>query len=742
MQPSALNDWVEPVLVLAPTGADARLAAELMAEVGVHSLACKSMGDIVNGVERGAAALVLASEALDDDSAEMLAQTLAGQPAWSEIPVILLTLRDHDGSAPAVERLVDRVGNISLLERPFRTASFLSVLKVALRGRRRQFEVRELLESERKARARAASESRRADGRERELRASEERFRLIANSIPQLAWMAEANGRLFWFNERWYAFSGASPGDSRAAWRAWLGAQDGGHIAAAEQRWRRSLESGLPFDMEFPLRRHDGEVRWFLTRAVPSLGADGRPTLWFGTSTDITEHRETAEALRQSEERLLLAVKRAQLGLWTLDTANQQVLCSDAFRRQLGRESEGLRYEDFWRAVHPDDRAALEERVRDAIQEAHVLAAEYRIVRGDGEERWILANARPLLGRNGSFVQLVGVSLDITERKQAEERREAALSAERAARSEAERVARMKDEFLATLSHELRTPLNAVLGWSEVLQRAGPTSADFERGLSAITRNARLQAQLIEDLLDTSRIVSGSLGLELAAVALHEVVDGAIDSVQPSAAARKVRIARDYGEPVQVRGDRRRLQQIVWNLLTNAVKFSAAGATVTVRLRASAHDCVLEVHDQGQGIEPEFLPFLLRAFPAAGQFTQAAQRRARARPVDRAAPGAPARRHRHRFQRGTGHRIAVPRRAASHRRGGHPLAGTGRSAPSGRSAAQGAQRCPDPRRRRRGRRTGTAGKNPARTPRDRADRSLRRRGARDRAGRTPEPHRQ
>jgi PAS domain S-box-containing protein len=614
MQPDGLNDWVEPVLVLAPTGGDARLAAELMAEVGVHTLVCDSMSEIAAGVGRGAAALILASEALEDGSAEMLSQTLAQQPAWSDIPVILLTLGEHEGPNCAVEKLMDHVGNISLLERPFRTASFISVLKVALRGRRRQFEVHRLLESERKARARAASESRRADSRERELRASEERFRLIANSIPQLAWMAEPDGRLFWFNERWYAFSVADPQDPRSGWRAWLAAQDSDYLGPAEQRWRHSLATGVPFDMEFPMRRHDGEVRWFLTRAVPALGADGRPTLWFGTSTDITEHRETAQALRQSEERLLLAVETAQLGLWTLDTVNQQVICSDAFRKQLGSDRPGLTYEDFWRAIHPDDRPALEERVRDAIQESRALAAEYRVVRGDGEERWLLAHARPVLGRNGSFVQLGGVSLDITERKQAEERREAALSAERAARSEAERVARMKDEFLATLSHELRTPLNAVLGWSEVLQRAGAASADFERGLNAITRNARLQAQLIEDLLDTSRIVSGALGLELAAVTLQDVVDGAIESVQPSAAARKVQIARDFDEPMQVRGDRRRLQQIVWNLLTNAVKFSPAGATVTVRLRADARECVIEVHDQGQGIDPEFLPHVFERF--------------------------------------------------------------------------------------------------------------------------------
>lgn len=608
------NDWVEPVLVLAPTGRDASVAVELLREIGAEARICTSMLELASGVEQGAAALLLSSEALEDGSTEMLSRALAQQPAWSDIPVILMTLGEQEGWPSAVETLMGDIGNISLLERPFRAASFLSILKVALRGRHRQFEVRRLLESERKARARAAFESHRADARERELRASEARFRLIANSIPQIAWMAEPDGRLFWFNERWYEFSGANADDPRSGWKAWIAAIDPEHLPAAEHRWRQSVSTGEPFDMEFPLRGRDGRTRWFLTRAVSAPGADQQPAVWFGTSTDISEHRATAQALRQSEERLLLAVETAQLGLWTLDPVRRTLACSDAFLAQLGRAGGPVSPEEFWSAVHPLDRDALMRRTHAALQDATALAGEFRIVRDDGDERWILARARPVVETGTGAIHLVGVSLDITDRKQAEVRREAALNAERAARTEAERVARMKDEFLATLSHELRTPLNAVLGWSEVLRRSGPASPDFDRGLSAITRNARLQAQLIEDLLDTSRIVSGALGLELANVALREVVDAAIESVLPAAAARGVRIEREHAVDGRVRGDRRRLQQIVWNLLTNAVKFSAPGSAVSVRLSGDDSRCVIEVQDRGQGIEPEFLPHLFERF--------------------------------------------------------------------------------------------------------------------------------
>jgi PAS domain S-box-containing protein len=608
---TSADDWVDVVRVFAQP-ADAAAAADLLAGVGARSVLCESMHQVVDELERGTAALVIASEALEGDGADVLSKALGQQPTWSDLPVILLTVPTRD-MLPSVERLMSAAGNITLLERPFAAASFVSVVKVALRARRRQFEVRQLLLSERNARARAAWESRRADARERELRASEERFRLIANSIPQLAWMAEPTGRLFWFNERWYEFSAADPEDPKAGVRSWLAAQDPAFLPAADQRWRASLASATPFDMELPIRRHDGQVRWFLTRAVPALGADGKPTLWFGTCTDITEHRETAQALRQSEERLLLAVETAQLGLWTLDPVHQRLRCTDAFRAQIGRPRRLVTYEDFWSAVHGDDRHALEQRVRDAVGTSQVLDAEYRVLTPAGEVRWILARARPVVGDDGSFVQLLGVSLDITERKHSEQRREAALLAERAARSEAERVARMKDEFLATLSHELRTPLNAVLGWAEVLHRTGPGSSDFERGLAAIIRNARLQAQLIEDLLDTSRIISGALALDMTDVDMAEVVDAAIDSVQPSASARRVAIERSYDDALHVRGDRRRLQQIAWNLLSNAVKFSAADSTVHVRLEAG-ETVALEVRDEGQGIEPEFVPYLFERF--------------------------------------------------------------------------------------------------------------------------------
>jgi PAS domain S-box-containing protein len=603
----------DQVLVLAPTAGDGAVAASMIESLGADARVCSSMSDLCGRLENGAAALVIASEALDTETGPLLAEYLERQPAWSDVPVILLTLATLDELPEPIVAIAEAVGNITMLERPFKFATFQSVVKMALRARRRQYEVGRLLASESEAKARADWETQRADSRERELRMSEERFRLIANSIPQPAWMAQPDGQMFWFNERWYDFVAAAPQKSGA--QTWLDAQDPAYLPDVMQRWQHSLATGAPFDMEFPLRRHDGRYRWFLTRAAPLLDPDGRPKLWFGTSTDISELRATAQALRQSEERLLLAVQTAQLGLWNLDVLRRRFDCSDTFKSMLGvPATEPINYAGFWQSIHAEDRSTVTERIELAMVRGELFEAEYRTVWRDGSAHWLVARARPVFDDDGALAHLLGVALDITDLKLNEQRREIALSAERAARTQAERVGRMKDEFLATLSHELRTPLNAVLGWAEVLQRTGPDSRDFERGIGAITRNARLQAQLIEDLLDTSRIVSGGLQLDTEEIELNEVVQAAAESIQPAANERGVHLTRLPGPAALVRGDKRRLQQVIWNLLSNAVKFTPKGGDVTIGVEADEARARIIVADAGQGIDVEFLPHLFERF--------------------------------------------------------------------------------------------------------------------------------
>ncbi|HEX8342651.1 MAG TPA: ATP-binding protein [Tepidisphaeraceae bacterium] len=201
--------------------------------------------------------------------------------------------------------------------------------------------------------------------------------------------------------------------------------------------------------------------------------------------------------------------------------------------------------------------------------------------------------------------------------------RDALIASERAARSEAERVSRMKDEFLATLSHELRTPLNAILGWSQIIKNTPDDAAEVAQGLDVIERNARMQAQIIEDLLDMSRIISGKVRLNVRPLDLSATVQAAVDTARPTADAKGVRLAStiDPLPGITVSGDAGRLQQVLWNLLSNAIKFTPRGGRVQVLLERVDSHLEISVSDTGEGIKPEFLPFVFDRFRQADAST-------------------------------------------------------------------------------------------------------------------------
>lgn len=240
----------------------------------------------------------------------------------------------------------------------------------------------------------------------------------------------------------------------------------------------------------------------------------------------------------------------------------------------------------------------------------------------DGRHINVSVTISPVRDATGEIVGASKVARDITERKRAESEREVLLAAERAARSEAERHSRMKDEFLATLGHELRTPLNAVLGWASLLRTRHSGEDELGHGLTVIERNARLQTQLIEDLLDMSRIVAGKLCLNVQSVDLGQVVLAALDAVRPAADAKGVRL-RHVLDPLAatVSGDPNRLQQVAWNLLSNAVKFTPRGGSVQVVLERVNSHVEVTVTDTGEGISPEFLPLVFDRFRQADAST-------------------------------------------------------------------------------------------------------------------------
>ncbi|MBF2074517.1 MAG: PAS domain-containing protein [Synechococcales cyanobacterium C42_A2020_086] len=334
---------------------------------------------------------------------------------------------------------------------------------------------------------------------------------------------------------------------------------------------------------------------------------------------EIAERQRTEESLRQSEAKFRQLAENINEVFWLVSPDGKQVFyISPAYEQIWGRSCDSLyQHPESWMSsIYSPDRAQVEVTLNRRFNGDECLSQEYRIVQPNGTLRWIGAREYPVRNEDGEIYRIVGIGEDITDRKQAEAEREQLLQREQSARSEAEAANRTKDEFLSILSHELRTPLNAILGWAQLLRsKRQIDAATRERALETIERNARGQANLIEDLLDISRIIAGKLRLDVRPTNLVSVIEAAIDTVRPAAEAKAIRIQAVLDPAAGlVSGDADRLQQVVWNLLSNAVKFTPKGGRVQVRLeRVNSHVEII-VSDTGQGIPLDLLPAVFDRF--------------------------------------------------------------------------------------------------------------------------------
>jgi PAS domain S-box-containing protein len=360
------------------------------------------------------------------------------------------------------------------------------------------------------------------------------------------------------------------------------------------------------------LRAAGPTERWFETHAsVARGGALGRHLRC--VTLEITEAESARRALAESEVRFRALADRAPIMVLGVDGHGRSLWCNRAWLEFRGRTLEE-EIESGWRGgLHPEDAAALAAESARGFAAQREFRLEFRCGRHDGAWRWILAVCVPRLDRVGEFLDFLCFAIDISERKQLELEREDLLRETERARREAELATRSKDEFLASVSHELRNPLNGILGWTHIL-RSGAPEEELARGLELIDAGARSLAQLVDDLLDVSRIIAGKMQISLEPSDLRSVVDAACQSVRPAAAAKGVALECDLDRVPPVLGDARRLQQVAWNLLSNAVKFTPRGGRVRVELREVSGDAELTVSDTGVGIAPQFLPQVFAPF--------------------------------------------------------------------------------------------------------------------------------
>ncbi|MEG4343701.1 response regulator [Microcoleus sp. A003_D6] len=333
-----------------------------------------------------------------------------------------------------------------------------------------------------------------------------------------------------------------------------------------------------------------------------------------------TELAAVNSELSKSEERFRTLCACSPLGIYLADVEGRCTYMNPRCQAISGLILESSLASAWQGVVHPDDRDRVVANLSAWIKQGQEYSSEFRLVFSE-TVRWIHVQSSPMFSDLGKLIGHVGTVRDVTDRKQAEEER-GRLIREQVARQEAERANQMKDEFLAILSHELRTPLNAILGWSRLLRAKTFDQQTINKALETIERNAKSQSQLIEDILDVSRILRGKLNLNKHRLQLEYIIEMAIDSLRPLAEEKSIVLELTCSPNVgEVIGDFDRLQQIVWNLLSNAIKFTPQEGKVEVRLELAGDEAQIQIIDSGIGIEPDFLPYVFDRFRQADSST-------------------------------------------------------------------------------------------------------------------------
>ncbi|MDQ1612289.1 MAG: hypothetical protein QOG00_2220, partial [Pyrinomonadaceae bacterium] len=485
--------------------------------------------------------------------------------------------------------------------------------------------------------------------------ANERYYRFLAEAIPEIIWTAQPDGGVDYFNQRWYEFTGQRPDEPHGwGWQSILHPDDAARSLA---RWQHSVKTGEVYEIEYRFRRaSDGQYRWHLGRALPLRDEGGRVIKWFGTCTDIDDRKHAEEQQRFLAEAsaVLVASLDYEATLTSLarlivprlaDWCTVDMLTDDrAIERLAVTHQDPAKVELAWELnrLYPHDlyetegvskvirtgRPELYPNIPDELLALVSRNAEHlKILRELGLKSSMII---PLVAHNRVLGAITLMAAESGRRFGAADLNFAEDLAQRAALAvdnarlyrEAQEVNRLKDEFLATLSHELRTPLTAVLGWTRLLGTGQLDETTHQRALETIERNAQSQVQLIDDILDVSRIIRGKLRLNVRTAELTPVIEAAVDSVRPAAEAKGIRlhvVLDPHAGPVS--GDPDRLQQVVWNLLSNAIKFTPKDGRVQIRLERAGSHLELIVSDTGQGIEEKFLPYVFDRFRQADPST-------------------------------------------------------------------------------------------------------------------------
>ena len=369
------------------------------------------------------------------------------------------------------------------------------------------------------------------------------------------------------------------------------------------------------FGTEFRIIHPQKGTRWVLGIGDVIYDPEGKPIRLTGLNLDITSLKETEAAfqrskqdLKQREHELELITEVIPQQIWTASRFGRIEYINHRSSNYTGLNLQQMQGCGWAAIVHPEDLPAIRDSWNQSVHTGANFNVEVRLRSADGIYRWFLSKARPLLNEKKEITKWYGTNTNINRIKELEERL-------RRQTEDLTQANQLKDDFLAIVSHELRTPLNPILGWSQLLGAGNLDRNRIAQGIGIIERNAKLQVQLIDDLLDVSRILRGKLELNKKPLDLESVIRSAISTVQLAAEAKSIQIETIFEPHIgRVLGDLGRLQQIVWNLINNAVKFTPLEGQILVRLKRAGTEAVIEIRDTGKGIEPEFIPYVFDRF--------------------------------------------------------------------------------------------------------------------------------
>ncbi len=430
------------------------------------------------------------------------------------------------------------------------------------------------------------------------IRASEQRFHLLADNVVQLVWMAEADGTGVWFNRRWHEFTGLTDEQLRIDARS-LHHPD--HYERVTTALHASAERAEPWEDRFPLKAKDGTWHWFMATAMPVRDAQGTVVRWFGTLTDITREHEAQEIIQRSEERFRMLADNMSQMAYVADAQGTVIWLNRRWIDYTGLDVADMDNGGWDRVVAPEHRQVMRRTFAEARQHGTTWEQVFRLRSVTGEYRWFLSRSVPITDDQGRVERWFGTNTDITAQKQAEE----AL----------EETALHKDHFLATLAHELRNPLAPLRSGLQLMELDPDDPVTMESIRAMMVRQLDHLVRLVDDLMDLSRISRGKIQLVSEQVDLATVLATAIESSRPliDRKGHDLNITATTG-PVMVQGDPARLTQVVANLLNNAAKYTPDGGRIEVALDRLDGQARITVKDNGIGIDPEALPHVFDMF--------------------------------------------------------------------------------------------------------------------------------